>query len=597
MNKRHLAVEILNDQFGDIIGKVGSVLLEQGPQTMTDLIQNTSLQFPQVRNALLVLIQHNMCVYFDKNIYQQKLEHGSKNAEEEDDMKTQTEKLREQEERREKWKHKGGGNDTAPVTVPIEEEESEQIKAEKQKQFERQSKIIYYQVIIENIIMRLKSAKLLYTIRTSYGIDAEELLHILLQHGRLTMKELIQKALENITQTDYTFATESKKTSFITAFQKMVKDRFIKRVQPYVSSIQLQEQKKNAKEGGSNSTTDLLQKYSKQNKESKKKSDKSKKRKTIEDEDGSSQYEPEKKKKKGTSSEISPLEFDTEEFDSIDEDEIHIDAENILWTTNYSQFIRTFRNESIIKYVETKMGEQFASIVKAAFDETAPYQRSKNDPMSTPLKFEKLYDRISETEEIGRKVLENNLSFLCNPELDILRAMGKDTYFINLKGVADKLKKQETEVIISQKYSVIGCRLFRLLLEKKYLEQTHIAECALLPPCEARTLLMNMLRGSILHLQEVPKSKDRSAQQTFFLWSVKLEQVYEKIIDDMYKSVRNLRIRLKKEQQHIIESGILESTYLSEEQEEQIRRLKNIEDRLEASLIKLVDLITLFEDF
>ena len=201
MNKRHLAVEILNDQFGDIIGKVGSVLLEQGPQTMTDLIQNTSLQFPQVRNALLVLIQHNMCVYFDKNIYQQKLEHGSKNAEEEDDMKTQTEKLREQEERREKWKHKGGGNDTAPVTVPIEEEESEQIKAEKQKQFERQSKIIYYQVIIENIIMRLKSAKLLYTIRTSYGIDAEELLHILLQHGRLTMKELIQKALENITQT------------------------------------------------------------------------------------------------------------------------------------------------------------------------------------------------------------------------------------------------------------------------------------------------------------------------------------------------------------------------------------------------------------
>jgi len=106
-----------------------------------------------------------------------------------------------------------------------------------------------------------------------------------------------------------------------------------------------------------------------------------------------------------------------------------------------------------------------------------------------------------------------------------------------------------------------------------------------------------MLRGGMLHLQEVPKNKEHTPQQTYFLWSVKLDQVYDKLIEDMYKSVRNLRMRLKKEQQHIIESGILESTFLSEEQEEQIRRLKNIEDRLEASLIKLVDLITLFEDF
>lgn len=402
------------------------------------------------------------------------------------------------------------------------------------------------------------------------------------------------------------FSTESKRSAFLTTFQKMVKDRYIKRVQPYMSSVQLEEQKKKSKEN-TNSTSDILNKIAKQNKEKekKKKTEKkgsSKKRKTLVDDDeeeSSSNLEPEKKKKKQTTE--SNLEFDVEDNlaeSNLEEDSTSfIDAENILWTTNYAQFIRTFRNESILQYVESKLGEQFAAIVAAAFEETAPYQRSKNDPMSTPIKFERLYERIQEKEEIGRKVLENNLTFLYNPELDILRQMGKDTYVINLKGISDKIKRQETEVIITQKFSVIGCRLFRLLIEKKFLEQRHIAEYALLPSHEARTLLFNMLRGGMLHLQEIAKNKEHAPEQTFFLWSVKLDDVFEKLVDDMYKTVRNLRMRLKHEQQQIIESGILESAYLSEEQENQIKSLNNIEDRLEASLIKLVDLITIFEDF
>ncbi|KAG2374262.1 hypothetical protein C9374_010832 [Naegleria lovaniensis] len=611
MNKRTLAFEILSDQFGDVIGKVGSVLMQYGPQTMAELIQATSMQFPHIRNALLVLIQHNMCIYYDKNIHLQNLEQGKqREASEEDDMKTQTEKQREQEERRERWKHKGGGGNDIGVapTAATEEQEPESIRNEKQKLFEKQSKIIYYQIVIDNIIVRLKSAKFLDIVKTKYGGDGEELLHTLLQHGRLTMKDLIQKSLESIAShhNDLMFSSESKRTTFLTTFQKMVKDRYIKRVQPYMSSVQIEEQKKKSKEN-TNSTSGIFNKIAKhKDKEKKKKTEKkgsSKKRKTLVDDDEeepASTMEPEKKKKKQTTE--STLEFDVEDdlADSTTAEEdsgSYIDAENILWTTNYAQFIRTFRNESILQYVESKLGEQFSSIVAAAFEETAPYQRTKNDPMSTPIKFERLYERIQETEEIGRKVLENNLTFLYNPELDIMRQMGKDTYVINLKGISDKIKRQETEVIITQKFSVIGCRLFRLLIERKFLEQRHIAEVALLPSHEARTLLFNMLRGGMLHLQEIPKNKEHAPEQTFFLWSVKLDEVFEKIIDDMYKTVRNLRMRLKHEQQHIIESGILESAYLSEEQENQIKSLKNIEDRLEASLIKLVDLITVFEDF
>ena len=193
-----MACEILTDQFGDVVGKVGNTLAQHGPQTMDELIQGTMLQYAQVRNALLVLIQHNMCIYYDKNIFLQRLDQGGRVNEEEEDMKTETEKQREQEERREKWKHKGGGGETGVAPTSSEEVESEAIILEKQKQFEKQSKIIYYQIIIDNVVMRLKSAKFLYVVKSKYGSDAEELLHVLLQNGRLTMQDLIQKSLESI---------------------------------------------------------------------------------------------------------------------------------------------------------------------------------------------------------------------------------------------------------------------------------------------------------------------------------------------------------------------------------------------------------------
>lgn len=213
MNKRTLALEILTDQFGDVIGKVGGVLMQFGPQTMAELIQATSMQFPHIRNALLVLIQHNMCIYYDKNIYLQKLEQAGKQGEasEEDDMKTQTEKQREQEEKKERWKHKGGGGNDIGVapTAATEPQEPESIRNEKQKLFEKQSKIIYYQIVIDNIIVRLKSAKFLDIVKTKYGGDGEELLHTLLQHGRLTMKDLIQKSLETSSHNNGMFNFEN----------------------------------------------------------------------------------------------------------------------------------------------------------------------------------------------------------------------------------------------------------------------------------------------------------------------------------------------------------------------------------------------------
>eukprot|EP00404_Azadinium_spinosum_P054558 CAMPEP_0180791076 /NCGR_PEP_ID=MMETSP1038_2-20121128/53608_1 /TAXON_ID=632150 /ORGANISM="Azadinium spinosum, Strain 3D9" /LENGTH=194 /DNA_ID=CAMNT_0022829175 /DNA_START=83 /DNA_END=664 /DNA_ORIENTATION=- len=63
-----LASDILMDHFGGIVARVGMVLLERGPLSVQDLMRFTGatdfieepLKFSQVRNALLVLLQHGI---------------------------------------------------------------------------------------------------------------------------------------------------------------------------------------------------------------------------------------------------------------------------------------------------------------------------------------------------------------------------------------------------------------------------------------------------------------------------------------------------------------------------------------------------------
>mmetsp|Transcript_34665 Transcript_34665/g.80911 ORF Transcript_34665/g.80911 Transcript_34665/m.80911 type:complete len:524 (+) Transcript_34665:122-1693(+) len=65
-----LAQDILLDHFGDVTGQVGAVLLERGPLTFSNIMRFLSQgkrhftdeipKFPQVRNALLSMVQHNI---------------------------------------------------------------------------------------------------------------------------------------------------------------------------------------------------------------------------------------------------------------------------------------------------------------------------------------------------------------------------------------------------------------------------------------------------------------------------------------------------------------------------------------------------------
>jgi hypothetical protein len=60
---------------------------------------------------------------------------------------------------------------------------------------------------------------------------------------------------------------------------------------------------------------------------------------------------------------------------------------------------------------------------------------------------------------------------------------------------------------------------------------------------EARTALYQLLHGDFVQLQEVAKASDHAPHHTFYLFTVRLPQVFAKVRLDMLKSLGNLWAR------------------------------------------------------
>eukprot|EP01027_Heterolobosea_sp_BB2_P019296 GEZU01027101.1.p1 GENE.GEZU01027101.1~~GEZU01027101.1.p1 ORF type:complete len:122 (-),score=11.07 GEZU01027101.1:36-401(-) len=121
----------------------------------------------------------------------------------------------------------------------------------------------------------------------------------------------------------------------------------------------------------------------------------------------------------------------------------------------------------------------------------------------------------------------------------------------------------------------------------------------MVPAKDAREVLYKMLASNIVQLQEVPRSVDHLPARTFYLWTVNLQRVYEALSEDMYKTCRNLNMRLKKEQTDTFAAigGNANVNVVSESQSAQLERMKKAEDRLNSSLIRLNETIIFLEYF
>jgi DNA-directed RNA polymerase III subunit RPC3 len=129
---RKLACELIFSHFGESVQKVCESLVYRGQLSLPEIARYTGMNINQLRNCLLVLIQHNCAQAF-------------------------------------KVEHEGVGS--APQRVSTS-----------------------YIALTDNILHRLRFPKFLVLVKEDVGDQAEALIEGLLEHGRLTLEQLIQRA-------------------------------------------------------------------------------------------------------------------------------------------------------------------------------------------------------------------------------------------------------------------------------------------------------------------------------------------------------------------------------------------------------------------
>ncbi|XP_042416351.1 DNA-directed RNA polymerase III subunit RPC3-like isoform X1 [Zingiber officinale] len=127
----NLAVCVITAHFGDLVAKVCSCLLKRGSLSLQEIVRTTEFSNSQVKNCLLVLIQHNCVQAFS-------VPRG------------------------------GAGGATKTVTQ--------------------------YMALFDNILHRMRFSKFLAIVKGDLGVQCETLLQGILGYGRLTFDQLMVRA-------------------------------------------------------------------------------------------------------------------------------------------------------------------------------------------------------------------------------------------------------------------------------------------------------------------------------------------------------------------------------------------------------------------
>lgn len=545
---RKLAYEIIHNQFGELVGKVCQCLLFRGHVSLPDLARLSEVATPQLRNCLLVLVQHNCIQGFRLEV-------------------------------------EGAG--LAPSKV-----------------------LTLYVAIVSNILHRMRFPKFLMLVRESLGEEAEGLIEGLLEHGRLSLEQLIQRAAARSSKTESEVEHGLKET-----FATLVRAHYVERC-PAPEPLVPPRPPPETKRSRSNAAPQA--------------------ERTIETEENrilaaAAPMEAERFLL-ALSAAVNRPESDADGLKSAADGKVGqkrkrdalaadgktmavIEEKEVLWRINFEEFVRRLRHQACANQVRSRIDSGAGCILQAMLEATRNAETNIKQRYSAPLSMDAITQAVRAMPEGRTMTMERirmALHMMCAESVGFVSRQGDigSQYVMNLFKIIEAARKYELEGIVLQRYGKESCRIFRLLCMKGQLEQKQVSDIALVALKETRELLYRLLKEEYLQLQEVSKAPDHAPSKTFYLWRVNYPSVVDHILEDMFRAASNVGQRLAHELQqeqevldvlkqyhHSKTSKDAPHVTLTQTQHEQVKRIRRIAAVLEASLLKLDDSIMLFNDF
>ncbi|XVF12502.1 hypothetical protein REPUB_Repub08aG0124600 [Reevesia pubescens] len=488
------AVNLITTHFGDLVAKVCECLLRKGPLALQAIVRFTELTSSQVKNSLLVLIQHNCVQAF---ILEQPGDHG-------DGAKLNTQ----------------------------------------------------YIALFNNIIHRWRFPKFLTLVSQKLDKPCVELLEALLLHGRLTLKQMSDRAksgqneasepvLTKPSEEEASARKRGPKSAKILEEKISLEQRVLEASVPSEAlRFLLVTQTEPAADGGK-------------------------------DESNSSSTTPGEKRKHDA------IESETECGAT--------DGEVVLWRANFEEFIRRLKHKACVENVRARLDDGAIIVFGAMLEATRSAEKKVKTDNSVPLSLNSIYEEVIKSEE-GRnitfdRVRASLVQLSCPP---FVKAVN-ESYSIDFKKIIELAQNEEVESIVLKRYGRDAYRMFRLLSNScRLLETDKIADTAFVEKKDTPKLLYKLWKDDYLHMEKLQLTGVRQSQ--FLLWKVNKNTLREHVLDEMFHAALNLSQRVAYELEQ-------EKELLNVPQDKRVNRLRKVRLLLESSQMKLDDAIMLFHDF
>ncbi|KAJ8437229.1 hypothetical protein Cgig2_012498 [Carnegiea gigantea] len=495
-----LAVHIITLDFGNLVAKVCECLLRRGTLTKAQIARFTELPPDKVKKSLWVLIQHNCVQAF---------------ALEQD----------------------GGARDTTLV-------------------------VTHYMALFNNIIHRLRFAKFMALVTKELDKQGLELLEGLLQHGRLTVAQSLDRALAcsnegkllwmhayHIVPSEASgVRTSAKKDFYQESFIKLVNSRCVERCPTPEPLIARNEDEAPAKKGGGRSKVFI-------------------KELTLEER---------------ALAAATPM-----------------DAERFSIITGPG---------ACIEYVKAEYDTTTAMILSSMLEGT----RCTENTVSMSL--ESIFEEVIKTAE-GRTMNLERVRF----SLEQLHFCSEsdDVYTVNLGDIIKKAQLEEVilcwkrillcivlnrllqqvESIVLKRYGKEAFRIFRSLSNGRPLDTDKISDQTFVDKKDTPSILYKLWKDNFVQMEKISVGGGGPRPTDIFLWRVKKDNLWRHVLDELYHAALNLCLRISYEVDQEREIVNLAKDKLGGDAMKRRDRIVKVKSLLESSLMKLDDAILLFHDF
>uniref|UniRef100_A0A8C6E1U0 DNA-directed RNA polymerase III subunit RPC3 n=1 Tax=Moschus moschiferus TaxID=68415 RepID=A0A8C6E1U0_MOSMO len=375
--------------------------------------------------------------------------------------------------------------------------------------------VVEYEAQCSRVLRMLRYPRYIYTAKTLYSDTGELIVEELLLNGKMTMSAVVKKVADRLTET-----MEDGKTmdyaEVSNTFVRLVDTHFVQRC-PLVPATE------NSDTGPpppaptlviNEKDMYLVPKLSLIGKG---------KRRRSSDEDATG--EPKAKRPKQTTGNKEPIPDD-----------------GIYWQTNLDRFHQHFRDQAIVSAVANRMDQTSSEIVRTMLrmsEVTTP----SGAPFTQPLSSNEIFRSLPVGYNISKQVLDQYLTLLADDPLEFVGKSGDSgggMYVINLHKALGSLATATLESVVQERFGSRCARIFRLVLQKKHLEQKQVEDFAMIPAKEAKDMLYKMLSENFISLQEIPKTPDHAPSRTFYLYTVNILSAARMLLHRCCKSVANL---------------------------------------------------------